>query len=158
MLKERTSPVWIASRSPDASLKCKEIITSMKQVQTQADEERAESEDPSQWLHIEQHLGQGLTWSFSSSAKSWVLKNLWCLTCEPEFCPYSELQLFIPGPLSKYLVMPPGPGPTSTTWHPAKDPPALATLSNSRGSRIKFCESRFWAWKYKGGWICNIHG
>ena len=49
-------------------------------------------------------------------------------------------------PHFSYLVMPPGPGPTSTTWHPARDPPDLATLSSSRGSNIKFWESRFWAW------------
>ena len=46
-----------------------------------------------------------------------------------------------------HLVMPPGPGPTSTTWQPAREPPDLATRSSSLGSIMKFWESRFWAWK-----------
>ena len=149
MLKERTSPVWITSRSPDASLWFKENHNkhegSANPRRRREGRKRRSFSMTAHWAAPWPRIDLVIQF-FSKELKA--LNILWCPTYKPEFCPYSGLQLFIPWPLSKYLVMPPGPGPTSTTWHPAKDPPALATLSNRRGSRMKFCESRFWAWNY----------
>ena len=149
MLKARTSPVWIASRPPDASLECRNLMSSAsaKSGRKKFKPKKAKGGKKTEILLNDCTLNRTLAqdWPdqspFSSSAKVLRYWNI------------RDIQNGSQKNQSKNLVMPPGPGPTSTTWHPAKDPPALATLSNSRGSRMKFWESRFWAWK-----ICTMEG
>ena len=154
MLKERTSPVWITSRPPDASLEqdhykdgktCERASKTDPRRRREGRNRRSFSMtahwaascpriDLDQEMLVEAVDILGFKMNLSTSHHCfWELSmprnpNLW-------FFPHFG-----------YLVMPPGPGPTSTTWHPARDPPDLATLSSSRGSNIKFWESRFWAW------------
>ena len=144
ILKERTSPVWITSLSPDASLSKKNYATSPTLVQpTWEGGEKEENEDLSQWLYIERRLGPRSTFRPELKVTRYFIISSAILRA------WKRIGSWYP----PHLVMPPGPGPTSTTWQPAREPPDLATRSSSLGSIMKFWESRFWAWKRNFSYI-----
>ena len=149
ILKERTSPVWITSLSPDASLSKKNYSTFPALVQTWQNNLR-------RWREGRKRRSFSMTVHW---AAPWPKIDLQTRVKSDEifyhnFSNFSGMKtnwIYVP----PHLVMPPGPGPTSTTWQPAREPPDLATRSRSLGSIMKFWESRFWAWKRNFFYINN---